>query len=47
MQTCFKNTSCKLGERLGLGESFLDVLCEKLFGEGFRSCLKLGELKVG
>ena len=34
MQTCFKYTSGKLGERLGemlgLGESFLEVLFEKL-----------------
>ena len=33
MQTCFKYTSCRLSERLGEmlgpGESFLEMLCEK------------------
>ena len=35
-----------MDEMLGLGESLLEVLCEKL-GERFRSSVKLGELKVG
>ena len=34
MQTCFKKTLCKLGKRLGemfgLGESLLEVSCDKL-----------------
>ena len=38
-QTCFKYTSCKLGERLGeimgLGESLLKVLRDKLLKEAF------------
>ena len=34
---------------LGLGESLLEVFSEKLCKEGerFRSCVKLGEIKVG